>query len=244
MRFRAALALLFLFPVAAHAAATPELHTFTDTFGRTLAGEILEAGDTQAKIRRDDGQTFTLELAQLSEADATYVAQWRRAHQKFQLRIEADTFHQTGANRSTNAAAINESISAGYDLKVTNNASETVAGLRLEYNVFVVRPAGGRQGAGTASETRVKGSAALDPLKLKETATVRTQAVTYTKTVSTRGVASQTVELRGVWARVLFDGRLVAEFLSAEKLRAEGWQDIAPPGRGRRGGAGGPRGGG
>ena len=189
---------------AAQAAMKTELHTFTDPFGRSFAGEILEADDARAKIRRDDGQIYDLEVVKLSADDDAYVARWRLDHLKFDLRVEADTFHETvGGNRSTNPSTVSQNMAAGYNLKVTNNARAPAAGLRLEYNIFVLRTGPG------APSGRVKGFAMLDPLALKQTAAIRTQPVAYTKNVATRGVASQTAELRGVWARVLFDGRVV-----------------------------------
>lgn len=93
MRIWAALALLLLLLVDASAAASLESHTFTDQFGRIFVGEVVEATDAQIKVRRADGQEFELAVANLSPADATYVAQWRREHVTVRLRLEAGQYH-------------------------------------------------------------------------------------------------------------------------------------------------------
>lgn len=157
MRFWAALALLLLPVVAASAANASEPHTFTDRFGRTFAGEVVEANDTQAKVRRADGQEFQLAIANLSPADAAYVAQWRREHVVVRVRLEAGQFHGTGPNQSRNSASLQQTVEAGYDIKVTNDSRDPAAGLRLEYNVFVSR---------NGADARVRGSAAVGPLTL------------------------------------------------------------------------------
>jgi hypothetical protein len=230
MRFRAALALLLLPTVSVAAAAPAEPHTFTDQFGRTFAGEVVEANDTQAKIRRADGQEFDLAIASLSPADSAYVSQWRREHAVVRLRLEAGQFHSTGPNQSRNSASLQQTVEAGYDIKVTNDSRDPAAGLRLEYNVFALRD---------GADARVRGFAAVGPLALKQSVTVRTEPVAYTKSTSTRGATSQTAEVKGLWARVLQDGKLVAELLTSEGLRAQGWQEVQPAGRGGRRGAGG-----
>lgn len=228
MRIWAALALLLLLLVDASAAASLESHTFTDQFGRIFVGEVVEATDAQIKVRRADGQEFELAVANLSPADATYVAQWRREHVTVRLRLEAGQYHNTGPNQSRNSAALQQTVEVGYDIKVTNDSRDPATGLRLEYNVFALR---------NGADTRVRGFAAVGPLTLKQSATIRTEAVSYTKSTSTRGVASQTAEVKGFWARVLLDGKVVAEFLTSESLRAQGWQDVQPAGRSSRRGA-------
>jgi hypothetical protein len=228
MRIWAALALLLLPLAVASAAASPDSHTFTDQFGRTFTGEIVEATDAQIKVRRADGQEFEMTLASLSPADTAYVAQWRREHVTVRLRLEAGQFHNTGPNQSRNSATLQQTVEVGYDIKVTNDSRDPTAALRLEYNVFALR---------NGTDTRVRGFAAVGPLTLKQTTTIRTEAVNYTKSTSTRGVASQTAEVKGLWARVLLEGKIVAEFLTSEGLRIQGWQEVSPAGRGGRRGA-------
>jgi len=134
--------LLLLLPLAGlpAAAAPTESRKFTDSFGRSFTGTLIEASDTQAKVRRDDGQVFTLDLAKLSPEDAAFVAKWRKERSSCNLRLEASQFHvQMGSNRSRDPATVDKNIAAGYDIKVTNAAATPVAGLRVEYNVFAMR---------------------------------------------------------------------------------------------------------
>jgi len=54
-----------------------EMRTFTDTSGRTMAGEVLEATETTVRIRRDDDRVFELALDTLTETDRAHIAAWR-----------------------------------------------------------------------------------------------------------------------------------------------------------------------
>jgi hypothetical protein len=221
VRLRAALALLLPLAVVL-AAAGPVARTFTDQFGRTFNGEMLDADETTAKVRREDGLVFELEIARLSPADVAYVAQWRRERVKYDLRVEIATFHLASPGTADSPATVRQAMSAGYDIKVTNAAHAQATGLRLEYNLFVGRL------VGTATETREEGSAKLAPLALRESATVRTEPVIYEKRFSEQGTASQTAELRGLWVRILTeDGRVVAEQLTNDRLRDRGWREVA-----------------
>jgi hypothetical protein len=260
------LSVLLLLPLAAAlAAANAELHTFTDTFGRTFAGTVTEATDTQAKVRREDGQIFTLDLAKLTEADAAYVAKWRREHQAFSLRIEASQFHTPiGSNQSRDPGSVEQNIAAGYDIKVTNAAAAPAANLRVEYNVFAMQynfelytvetvvgsgypPTGSGRGSignnnlvleqrvrrnGPPAPVRIKGSAPLDLAAFKGSPLIRTGPLNYFKHSNLRSTANggsldyETGELQGVWVRVFSGDKIVAEFVSNDSLRAQGWQEV------------------
>jgi len=51
--------------------------TFTDNSGRKVEAEIVAVENDNIRIRRADGQIFTLPLATLSAADQTFVQQWQ-----------------------------------------------------------------------------------------------------------------------------------------------------------------------
>jgi hypothetical protein len=50
---------------------------WTDTQGRTLVAEFVNATPTQVNVRTTDGRTLSLPLAKLCSEDLTYVAQQR-----------------------------------------------------------------------------------------------------------------------------------------------------------------------
>jgi hypothetical protein len=268
---RLLLRLLLLLPLLGlSAAATTEARKFTDSFGRSFTGTLIEANETQAKVRRDDGQIFTVELAKLSAEDASFVAKWRKERQSFNLRLEASQFHvQMGSNRSRDPATVDKNIAAGYDIKVTNAAAAPVAGLRVEYNVFAMRYSfdtvivqtslqtgysgsgygnrgrnlGGNQEIqqiirqnGPPMPERLKGSTTLDLAAFKASPLIRSAPLNYFKHTTSQAAANggsldyETGELNGLWVRVLSaDGRIVAEYLTNESLRAQGWQEVAAP---------------
>lgn len=51
--------------------------TFTDNAGRKVEAELVAVENDTIRIRRADGQVFTLPLATLSAADQTFVQQWK-----------------------------------------------------------------------------------------------------------------------------------------------------------------------
>lgn len=237
MRFPAVLLALFLLATASPAAG-PAARTFADQYGRTVVGEIVEAGEKQVKIRRDDGQVFTLDLARLSDPDAAYVAQWRHDHVRIKLRLEMSSFRNTVGStpiRRTSDVVSTDlvlQLSAGYEIRLTNDSPDAADSLRIEYNVFQLNS--------DATYTRTTGIANPAPLLFKETFAVRTPLVRFSQLRGADGaVAPQSFagELAGLWVRVLRDGKVVAELVSNERVRAQGWQDVQSAGRSSRRGA-------
>jgi hypothetical protein len=233
MRLWAVIALLLLPWADAPAAAPAPPHTFTDQYGRTFAGEIVEVSGAQVKIRRaEDAETFTLDIARLSEADAAFVTQWQKDHEVFRLRVEASTYHSpVRTNSSRDASRLTQNMEMGYEIKLSNDNFAPASGLRFEYNVFVLKSS---TAYGALLSSRIKAKGPLDKIAFKQTAVVKTSPLAYNKTSSMSGDANATAELKGLWVRVFSGDRLVAEFLSNEKLRAEGWEEIqpaSPPGR-------------
>ena len=95
----AGLTLLGLLPLPAR--------TWTDTQGRTLEAELVSATPTAANVRRADGRTLTLSLAQLCAADQAFVAEAAAAAAKA---IPAPADPQTTA---TPAGPATEATKAG-----------------------------------------------------------------------------------------------------------------------------------
>jgi len=56
-----------------------DARTFTDTSGRKLEAEVLGVQQGQVRIRRVDGNEFTLPVTNFSAADQTYLQQWKPA---------------------------------------------------------------------------------------------------------------------------------------------------------------------
>jgi hypothetical protein len=55
--------------------AQAEVRTFTDSAGRALRGEVVSVSGGSVTIRREDGQTFTVQSAVFSAADQAYIQQ-------------------------------------------------------------------------------------------------------------------------------------------------------------------------
>lgn len=229
VRFPAVLLALLLLLPAASPAAGPAARTFADQYGRTVVGEIVEASEKQVKIRRDDGQVFTLEVARLSEPDAAYVARWRHDHVRIKLRLEFSSFRTNVGSSPVRRSGVEAGtdlvlqMSAGYEIRLSNDSPDTADSLRIEYNIFQLNS--------DATFTRGGGTASPAPLPFKETFALRTPPVRFSQLQAADGTVtpqSFAGELAGLWVRVLRDGKVVAELVSNERVRAQGWQDARP----------------
>src|SRR5689334_6777693 len=54
-----------------------ELRTFKNTKGEEIKAEMVNATDSHVELKREDGRKFLVPLASLSEADRTWIAEWR-----------------------------------------------------------------------------------------------------------------------------------------------------------------------
>jgi hypothetical protein len=249
-----------LLPLATMLAAgspAPKPHTFSDQFGHSFTGEILEVDGAQFKVRREDGQIFTVEVAKLTDADAAYVTGWQHDHARFQLKVDAVSFHVTAGNPSTAGSTSIQNMAAGYEIHVTNNDRAATAGLRVEYNIFALRQnqvsvfvlgsqfgqnGRGRNGQNNfnglsgqdvvrieSTPLRITGAIPVPSLAFEQTVTLSANPLVYTKSMTTANVF-ETGQLVGVWVRVMFEDKVVAEYLSGENLQAQGWQAVASAG--------------
>jgi len=83
---------------------------------------------------------------------------------------------------------------------------------------------------------RLKGATRLDLPAFKSSPLIRSVPLNYFKHTSSKAAANggsldyETGELNGLWVRVLnADGRIVAEYVTNENIRAQGWQEVAAP---------------
>lgn len=245
-RTRLTLSLSFSFALVSLMPSTALLaRTFTDDAGRQVDAELVGVRGENVVIARQ-GVAAQWPLAKLSPADQAYVREWqqgRSAVAKLSVRI----FERDGIGEKGVFSAEKGKGSAGglpglpgapalplapqteqrsrykhYDADITNPAAVDANQLKVDYVLYVIMPDGT---VGTES-----GSQKLASLAAGQRATVKTEAITFTRTKTTSTTLSinanrlggsvttsqktsrSTERFGGAWVRVRgVDGSLLGE---------------------------------
>jgi hypothetical protein len=208
-----------------------QAHTFTDTSGRTMVADIMDATETTVKVRRDDDQVFELTLDQLSGADRAHVAAWRLkralafggiAISAHRVRLESEHTQTDSSTKTTESWC--------YKFSVTNHSRAALAGVTVEYRVFYIDDEVNADRDELPLQ-RQTGRINLGELAAGATAELQTAVVTL-RTIQLKpghrytGTAKRKVEdsLAGLWVRALDQGEILHEFASPTTLlKSETW---------------------
>lgn len=109
---------------------------FTDTKGRKLEGELIGVTSGQASIKRAaDGKVFALPVAQFSDADQKFMAEFagRNVHHDFDVKI---TKTKLGKTKSQQGVVTMESEEWAYKVSLNNKSSTDLDNLRVDYWLF------------------------------------------------------------------------------------------------------------
>lgn len=224
------LAALALLPVTR---AWAELHTFTDTQGRTLKAEIVGATDRTVKIRREDGQIFEVPSTTFVLDDRKYIEAWAKEQSEkanpVRLRVQVSQTKKT-VGKSSDITSDSKEIEAGYRIQIRNESQTAAKGLHIEYRVFKFED---RVGMNNNQRPLKKINGTIDNVSVPSfgqnefvTNGVKLQVNQLKPDWSYVGGADPRTadSLAGIWLRVINDkGEVVHEYTSAEKLTAEGW---------------------
>jgi hypothetical protein len=227
-RFAAA---VFLFAGFLHA----EPRTFTDQFGRSITAELISVDGDQIRIRRDDGQIFTLSADKLTEADQAFIKEWSAAHpatapEKTDVRLIPDpkkiVINLSRAKFSSRVITkfdtyVHKHEDWGYSIQLTNQNLGPVQKLRIEYNLFA------RKFADSSGPAFITGAKNIDSLASRGSEVFRTGSAEVCKTKDTYFGMNSGGEMRGIWLRIYIDNQLVIEQSSPESLmQSERWNKI------------------
>ncbi len=208
-----------------------EWRTFTDTTGRTIVAEIMEASDDTVRVRREDGRVFAIALENLSADDRTFVEAWRHRRAFAMGGLEVTTHRvRLDSDRKQIRPRTRKTENWCYKVTIANHSQADLSGLTIEYRVFYVADSA---------------KAEHDELPLERKrgrATLRRLAAGADAEVQTTGVALQIIQLKpgyryigtskrrvedklaGIWVRVLRNGEILREFADPSTLVAsEPW---------------------
>lgn len=224
---RASLAILSLagllrFPAAAE--------TLTDKQGRTLQAEIVAVEGDQVRIKRGDGQAFSLPLSSLSDDSRKTVQEWAKANadklpaDAIAVEMSRGKFDVTKTDKDvtlTTGEVVKNGMTLteekwGYAITISNKTTRRLENLRIEYRLFA-----------TVDSVHVKEKqglkkkaykTTLEPLSELGRVTFRTETISAIKSkyngniVSAKtGDSSSRETLSGIWLRVYRDKELLYE---------------------------------
>lgn len=206
-------------------------HTFTDTSGRTMVAEIMDATDTSVRVRREDGRVFEIALATLAESDRTFVAAWRTQRDFAFGGLEVTAARvRLDVDRTQTRSSTKKTEDWCYRISIANRSRTDLTGLTLEYRLFFVDDVL-KADRDELPLKRKSGRAALATLAAGASAEVKTALVTL-QIVQLKpghrysGTTKRRVEdsLAGIWVRVARQGEVLHEFASPTTLmKSENW---------------------
>lgn len=215
-----------------------EPRTFTDQFGRSITAELVSVEGDSIRIRRDDGQVFTLAASKLTDADQKFIKDWSatqpssagatsdKADEKFTPDPKKIVVNLSRAKFATQTLAKYESYSHkheqwGYGIQLTNQHLRAVSKFRIEYNLFA------RTYADTTSPTLITGAKNIEAIPSRGSETFRTGSAEVCKHRNSYYGNNYSGEMRGIWIRIYADGQLLIEQSSPDSLmQSEKWTNI------------------
>ena len=206
-----------------------EVHTLTDKQGRVITAEVLSVDNGQVKIKREDGQVFSLPLDSLSQADQAKVV---AAEADKPLAADAIQVDLSRAKFSTSSKDVDVKLTGGsvvpkgqtiveekwgYSTMVNNHTPRPIAGLRAEYRLYATVDS-----VGVAEDKLVlKKKAYTTPIENIPgfgKVTFRTETVTAVQThfngnikATDSGRSSSEERLYGVWMKIMSGDKVVYE---------------------------------
>lgn len=230
--------------LAVSSIANAETFTLTDKQGRSLTADVLSVAGDQVKIKRDDGQIFTLSMATLSPPDQKKLKDWAAEEMSkplppgsLQVELSRGIFKtdkQTTDVTVTDGRVIKNGRTTteekwGYAITITNKSSAPLEKLRAEYRLFATLDS-----VHVKEKQGLKKKAYQSPL---ETIPELGRIVFRTETISAKkmkfngniysastGDTSSREQLSGIWLRIYRGKELVYEASMPENLQlTEKW---------------------
>jgi hypothetical protein len=221
-----------------------EPQTLTDKQGRSLKAEVISVSGDQVKIKRDDGQTFNLPLASLSEDDQKKLKTWAEKEASKALPSGALTVELSRAKFETTKKDVDVTLSTGgiakngltitnekwgYTVTVANHTSQPLEHLRAEYRLFATVDdiqVKEKQGLKKKSYQRqIETIAELSHISFRTDTISAIKSKFNGNIVATKsGDSSSRETLHGIWLRIYRGDELVYEDAMPKSLSTtESW---------------------
>jgi hypothetical protein len=209
-----------------------ETLTLTDKQGRSISADVISVENEIAKIKRTDGQTFDLPLANLVDADQEKLRAWVKpaepdvkkpdapALTASSLLITASRGKFSSENLFVSGTYKHAHEQWGYSLQVTNTTLKPIDDIRIEYNLY------GSTFMDLPSATTRTGRIPVGRLAARAASTpVRTQSVEVCKRRDAE-YGNFGGEMRGIWIRVYVAEKLLVEQITPVGLdKTQKWKN-------------------
>jgi hypothetical protein len=213
----------------------------TDTFGRTITAELLSMEGDAVKIRREDGQEFTLSISSLISEDQIKIHHWHKAQKASKTSpAPANKANPSPENKpepkpvldpsritlalsrfkgDTNTIAKFEGYSHkhemwGYSFQVSNRHLYPLRKLQIQYNLYA------RTYTDSSTPAIVVGKINLPDIESNESQNVKTKMAEVCKRKGSY-IENSAGELRGIRVKLFHEGKLVAEQILPTSLKDE-----------------------
>ncbi len=232
LRLLLALASVFFASVASDA----KTFNLTDKQGRSLTAEVLALEGDKVKIKRDDGQVFSIPLDTLTDKDQRALKAWANANppaideSELPIQFSRGKFDTQKENQHGGAVTAYKDL-WGYNITLTNKSRQVLTDVRAEYILFVKQD-GATAGGKTLPLRRVKKTTNIGTVDVYANATFRTESVPSFRYVLKPGwYWSETGNskpikdtLHGMWLRIYVGKQLVLEKITSEDIaKNEKW---------------------
>lgn len=223
-----------------------EVMTLTNTQGKSLTADIIAVESDHVKIKREDGQAFSIPLDSLRLADQKRVVQLAQkmaaeeaakplAPDAIKVELSRKIFKTTSQKEDiklTTGATVHGGATItqenwGYSLTLTNHTAKPIQGLHTEYRLFATVDE-----LSVADDKLVLKKKAyttpIDPIKEMNKITVNTESISTTKTALSGNIYSSKSgrnesgeRLYGIWLKIFKGDQLVYELAMPESLRTK-----------------------
>lgn len=218
---------LFLFATTICPAEEETFRTFTDVDGREIEAVIVRAAPKTVWLRRHDGRTFRIPLARFAESDRRFIRKWRivdALKRPDSLKFAVKRYPGERRNRVTERKrTVFEEF--GYTVTLHNHTAFDLEDLEIEYRYYV------RRDSTTVTRPEPKAErhfgrkriALLPARGHVEFSTPAAELVsTSLRSNRTRDQHRTSDELAGIWIRIKYEQKLVAEFSKPGRLKEKG----------------------
>ena len=218
--------------------ARAEIQTITDKQGRSISADVISVDNETAKIKRDDGQTFDLPLANLAESDQRKLRAWAKANppklgpDALMLEFSRAKFSTEKESQSGGAVTAYKD-QWGYSLTLSNRTKKELVDVRAEYILFVKQDNTSNYRETGSKFRRAKYITKADAIPVLGKVTFRTETVPSYRYVLAPGWSwgsggNQPIKdtLHGMWLRLYVGDELIIEKITPEDLsKSEKWRD-------------------
>jgi len=210
---------------ASTAAVAPDMHTFTNTDGKTLNAVITNVTNDTVFLKRDDGGSVKADIATFADVDRAYIRTWiikkiiQGGKQAFDFSATSaattQTISYTGTAANPKATTI-YSWDEGFTVKLANLQSLHLLKPNIQYNLVFV-------GTGGNTNYRV-GHANVDEIPGSGPFSFQTDKLALTQhKASKTGAIVKESKMTGIWVRIYSqDNQLVQEWSSPASLMKSG----------------------